>query len=121
MTDKTEEWTENMALQPATRLFIKLGLFLVRTILDNNRVDYYHCVIIVNLTQKNVSLKKETIIGQLFKGSVISPGVDFIQSIDEIIDINTEIYNNHHDGDETINPPTFLEGPIFEPTEEELI
>lgn len=56
----------------------------------------------------------------MFNKSVVPEGVECIKSVDKIMDVLTEMYINYHDSEETIISPSFLDGPIFEPTKEEL-
>lgn len=72
------------------------------------------------MTQKEVLLKEGTILGQLFHKSVIPEGALMVELVDEILDRVTTMYIEHHDEDSAISPPSFLEGPVFIPTKEEL-
>lgn len=119
LDDTTIPWTEDMIIQPAVTLFSKLGLYLVPSVLKKDNEGKPHGVIIVNMTQKNVILNKETLLGQLFTRSSVPKGVEFVTSMDKIMDRVTELYIDFHDKEETITAPSFIEGPIFEPTIEE--
>lgn len=114
------QWETDMVMQPSTTLFTKMGLYLVPTILKKVENTDPFCVIVVNMTQRPVSLKKGAELGQLFKRSVVPTGLKVIKSIDEIMDVVTELYINHQDHDSIIKGPSVLEGPIFESTAADL-
>lgn len=72
------------------------------------------------MSQKNVTMEKDTIIGQLFNAMVIPDEVPIWRSVDKLLDFLTNEYIHQHEENHTIVPPSILNGPIFEPSKEEL-
>lgn len=78
------------------------------------------CLMMVNMTQKVVLLKKGTNLGQLYDKCTVPIGIQVIKSVEEMMDIVTEFYINHHDEDNQIALPNLREIPIFQPSNQEL-
>lgn len=60
LNESTYSWNEDKALQHSSILFSKLGLYLVPTVFKKEKGDDPHCIILVNMMQKIITLKKDT-------------------------------------------------------------
>lgn len=120
LNESTDTWEDDMVLQPKMEIFTKLGIYIVPTILKKEQEGETYCIMMVNMNQHEVTLKKDTTVGQLFQKAVIPEGTSTWTSVEKMLDYLTEEYISQHDEKHAIIPPSILNGPIFEPSKEEL-
>lgn len=94
---------------------------MLPTIFKKNDNNDPQCVILLNVCKdKVVTLKVGTVLGQLFETDVLTPQVEVFESVELLMTFLTNMYTDHHDGDQSPPPASIMVGPVFNPTEEEL-
>ncbi|KAG1322051.1 hypothetical protein G6F62_010467 [Rhizopus arrhizus] len=118
LKDEASGWNEDKVLQPETSLWSKLGLYAMPTIFAKESGGVYGLVIL-NASNKNVSIQKGTVLGKLYSAKSIPVEVEVLVSLEEVVQFLTDVYVDS-DGLNKENGPTIIEGPIFKPSKNEI-
>lgn len=122
MGEESRMWSSDMVLQPDEKLYNKLQLYMVPSLMKQGGEGLY-CLVVMNQGKKKVTLKKGTLIGKLYGKDSVPKEVEIVKDVDEIISIVQDKYinqENDHGVEEEILAPSLIMGPIFEPTYEVL-
>lgn len=113
-------WEEDMVLQPEEKLYTKLGLYMVPSLLSKEGQGPY-CMVVKNHSKSRVTLNKGTVIDKLYSKGSIPKEVELIKDVNEMISVVHDKYlvQANAEGEEVL-APSLIVGPIFVPTYDKL-
>lgn len=121
MSNDSKEWDTNMVLQPEEKIFSKLGLYMVPSLLSKGGEGPY-CMVVMNFNDTKTTLKKGTLIGKLYNGDAVPNVVERIVDVNEITSVVHEQYLAlaEENPEKEVLAPSLIVGPIFIPRYEKL-